>query len=496
MFNSIRCTFAIAIIALMASAAFADVTVKVRQTMGGQSSENTTYIKGKRERTEQDFGGFKMINIKQCDLKRTLQLNPMTKMYIINSWAEDEAMTTTSTSTTRNSGGTTTTVVRKGGVVTVISSMRDTGERKQMFGFTARHIIVTVQMESSADSCSGEKKMKMETDGWYIDAEFAFDCGDNSQYRMPSSNPREPQTGCRDRYVTKSTGAAKTGYALYEKMTMFDESGKPSFSTVKEVLNLSYATLDQSLFEAPADYRVANNMQEMFTISGGMYDGNNRKPEPQEEKPSNENPTPTSPENNEKAAANVGEIKSAIQAGDKQEGVIRIGLSGVKTGAIGDGMNAQTLAGAIQTSFGEYFKGTGVEIVLIEAKLPAAIEQEARDSNCDFVLFAQISHKRGGGGFGALRNIGGVLGGSVPYGGGVAGTMATETARVTIWTAADAAASVKAKDELTLDINLKKTDGSAALTRQFKTKAKSEGEDIISLIVEQATQTMVDFVKK
>ena len=332
--------------------AFADATLKVRQTVGGQTMENTTYIKGKRERTEQDFGGMKMINIKQCDLKRTIQLNP----------------------------------------------------------------------------------------------------------------------------------------------TTFADSGNPPFSSTKEVLNLSYATLEASLFEAPADYRVAKSMQEMFT-GGTMFGGFNMANLPSGNNTSNVDPSDKPTDAGEKTT-NLGDLRTSSQAGDKQSGVIRVGLSGIKTGSVGDGMNAQALAGAIQTSLGEYFKGTGVEIVLLEAKLSSAIEQEAKNSNFDFVLFAQVSHKRGGGGFGGLRSIGNVLGGAVPYGGSVAGQVAAETARVTIWTAADAAASIKAKDELTLDVNLKKTDGSAALTRQFKSKAKSEGEDIISPIVEQATQAIVDFVSK
>lgn len=493
----LRILASIAIMTVAAVSVFADATLKVRQTVGGQTMENTTYVKGKRERTEQDLGGMKMVNIKQCDLKRTVQLNPVTKMYIINSWAQDESLPTTVTSaatTNSRNGGSTTTVVRKGGTVTVIISVKDTGERKQMFGFTARHIIQTIQMDSSADSCDGEKKMKMETDGWYIDAEFAFDCGDNTEFQMPTNNPRE-RGGCRDKYVIRNSGAARTGFAVYEKMTMFDESGKPSFSSTKEVLNLSYATLDPALFEVPGDYREAKTMQEMFT-GGSVFGGLGKGNVPPGNNPSNDEPSNAPADVSEKATATVGELKTASQAGDKQDGVVRVGLSGIKTGSMGDGMNAQALAGAIQTSLGEYFKGTGVEIVLLEAKLPTAIEQEAKDSECDFVLFAQISHKRGGGGFGGLRSIGNVLGGAIPYGGGVAGQVASETARVTIWTAADAAASIKAKDELTLDVNLKKTDGSAALTRQFKSKAKSEGEDIISPIVEQATQTMVDFVKK
>jgi hypothetical protein len=44
-------------------------------------------------------------------------------------------------------------------------------------------------------------------------------------------------------------------------------------------------------------------------------------------------------------------------------------------------------------------------------------------------------------------------------------------------------------------INLK-NGGAATLTRQFKSKAKSAGEDIISPVVEQAAQAIVETVGK
>ena len=44
--------------------------------MSGQTFENTTYIKGKRQRTEQNMGAMQMINLTQCDLKRGVQMNP------------------------------------------------------------------------------------------------------------------------------------------------------------------------------------------------------------------------------------------------------------------------------------------------------------------------------------------------------------------------------------------------------------------------------------
>ena len=65
----------------------------------------------------------------------------------------------------------------------------------------------------------------METDGWYIDFEQQFDCGDSASYS--SYNAKNKPT-CQDKYVMKTVGAAKRGYPVYEKMTMFDESGNES----------------------------------------------------------------------------------------------------------------------------------------------------------------------------------------------------------------------------------------------------------------------------
>jgi hypothetical protein len=75
------------------------------------------------------------------------------------------------------------------------------------------------------------------------------------------------------------------------------------------------------------------------------------------------------------------------------------------------------------------------------------------------------------------------------------GSTAGVVASTAVYTAANASANIKKKDELTLDIKLQ--NGSAvALTKQFKAKAKSEGEDIISPIVEQAATAIVETVGK
>ncbi len=57
--------------------------------------------------------------------------------------------------------------VKRGGIVTSTVTMKDTGERQQMFGYTARRILISTVTESSPEACS-QTKSRMDTDGWYI----------------------------------------------------------------------------------------------------------------------------------------------------------------------------------------------------------------------------------------------------------------------------------------------------------------------------------------
>src|SRR5688572_112035 len=112
----------------------ADTKVKLRQTSGGQTYENTSYIKGKRQRSETNNG--QMVMLQQCDLRRNIQIMPQAKVYLVQPYDEPAASNTANTSSPSYQPGTT----KKGGLVTSTVATRDTGERKQMFGYTARHI--------------------------------------------------------------------------------------------------------------------------------------------------------------------------------------------------------------------------------------------------------------------------------------------------------------------------------------------------------------------
>ena len=368
-------------------------------------------------------------------------------------------------------------MVRAGGTITMTVNYKDTGETKKMFGYMARHIITTMETVSSPDACSPYNS-KMEFDGWYIDAAFALDC---EMDRYKGGYKSYQKAGCQDKFQTKQTGNAKRGYPVYEKMTMFDESGREMMSTVTEVVELSQATLEQSLFEIPSDYREVSDASQMYSAM-----------------PENSNSSTTNSSSSNSATVsaikNQSNTNSSNDTSAKQAGVIRIGLANVKVGAVGDGITSADLAAAVQNTLGEYLKGTKIELVALEARLSSAVESEAKQKECDYILYANVSHKKGGGG-GFGKMFGSAVAQSIGRVGIGSGNVAGQVAAQSIMTAGAMSESVKSKDEITLEVKMNAPgNSSAVLTKQAKAKAKSDGEDIITPVVEQVAQAVFDSV--
>jgi hypothetical protein len=84
----------------------------------------------------------------------------------------------------------------------------------------------------------------------------------------------------------------------------------------------------------------------------------------------------------------------------------------------------------------------------------------------------------------------------IPMAGGMGGAIAGSVVSTAVTTAAGASANVKSKDEITLDIKVNSLSGGAAFAKQYKGKAKSEGQDIISPMIEEAAQAILDAVAK
>jgi hypothetical protein len=246
------------------AAVSADIKVRQKMTMGGQTFETTKLIKGSRQRTEQkiqmqdaaaaDFMP-QIATIMQCDLRRTIQLNDRKKIYLVEPFAE--VTTTQTTAPAAKPSGTT----KSGGTLTITYTATDTGERQTLFGLQARHLKITQEMESSADSCNGANKSRMEFDGWYVDFSAELSCPIDIPQVAPSTKP-----DCIDRIVSKRTGTANPGFLLNGTMKMYGADGKEQMTQTIETLELSRSPLAASLFDVPQDYRQVNSSQELYAM--------------------------------------------------------------------------------------------------------------------------------------------------------------------------------------------------------------------------------------
>jgi hypothetical protein len=192
----------------------------------------------------------------------------------------------------------------------------------------------------------------------------------------------------------------------------------------------------------------------------------------------------------------LGLLNSQAQTVENGAKKIRVGLAAVKTTSVGEGLDAQQFSVGIQSLISEYLKSPKIEIVALEARLPTAIETEIKEKSLDYVVFVTASHKKGGG-FGKMFSaVAPALGQIAPMagmGGSVAGAVAGQVASTAIMTAATMSQNVKAKDAVELNVTMQKPlDKSNVLTKQFKAKAKANGEDIITPLIEQTAQAIMD----
>lgn len=357
-----------------------DLKITYRTTTMGQSMQNTTMLKGSRERSEMKMGqGFDIINITQCDLKRVIQVSDSTKKYVITPMDNGDA----APATTATSGQMTSTPSQRGGVITYTTNAVDTGERKEMFGFQARHVKTSFLIESSADACT-PMKQKMETDGWYIDFSYGLRC---EMGGAAMRNPMASGGGCRDSVRFNRQGAARTGYPLQETTTSYGPDGQVAFTSTKEVIELSRAPLDAALFDVPAGYTETSNYQELY----GMPSMAAMSQMAQRENTD----TPS--------------MSSVMQPSAKAPGAIRIGVVQVNNRterAVSQDSLRSRLVGQIQAS--------GLEAVPLNAIGPTEAEAEAKAKQCDFILYTDVTMlktsaaKKLGGMFGRVAGVGGI----------------------------------------------------------------------------------------
>ncbi len=358
------------------AAAPSDLKIRYKTMMSGNPSESVTMIKGARDRSEMRMGyGMDTVNITQCDLKRIIQLSEKTKKYVITPMVgtESNAATTTTSATPTSREP-----VQRGGVVTYITTATDTGERKEMFGFTARHLKTTLTMKSSPDACNPVNQ-RIETDGWYIDFAVSFNC-DLGRTQMMANRPTMPG-GCQDRVVTRQEGTVKLGYPLVENVTMYGPDGNVMFTSLKEVLELSREPLDAALFDIPQGYVEAASSQELHGA------------------PSMDSIMAQANEAQKDAQNDAAGTSSAVEA--KQPGRLRVGVV-TFTNKSDRSISLDALRGRLIGGI----EAAGIDAVPLDALSQMEAESEARAKQCDFILYTDVSTLK----LSAAKKLGGFLG--------------------------------------------------------------------------------------
>lgn len=362
-----------------ASFAFAqNYKIKQVMTMNGQKIETTVYVKNSRQRTES--GGFMgmggdVADIQQCDLKRNVKISDAKKLYYIEPFVSDsnEAATSNSASTNQKPSKTV-----KGGTVTMTYNITDTGERRQMFGLTARHLKTTMTMQASADACT-DADMKMETDGWSVDL---------PQFSCPVQAPKNPMMGmggagggCQDKMIVKQTGSGKLGFPLQETRTMKtgDDEDTPTVSQTIETVEFSKATLEDKLFDIPAGYAQAKSSQELYgkpNMSQIMQNSSRN-------------------DSDDSDAPKTTSVKSQMSLDKKKAGTIRVGVY-APTNKNGDAISTTNM----QMYLVGKLTGGNVEAVGVSS------EADARAAGCDYVLSSDFSRLK----VSTASKVGGFLG--------------------------------------------------------------------------------------
>lgn len=334
---------------------------KLKQTTGmmGMKTESTVYVKGMRKRTESAaMMGMPAppVTIEQCDLQRTVKLNDKKKLYFIEPFAKDaEEVIDEDVKPTnvKNKPVPTQIVPPKGGIINMWYNITDTGERKKMYGFTARHVWTSQKMKPSPDACGMKDSIIIKTDGWYIDLP-QFNCP--VQYKptksmMPPNERQKPD--CQDKFVTHRSGKGKLGFPLTETRTIIMGNSGPqtsNFETNLETIELSTEKLDSMLFEIPPGYTETKNesdLQDKFDMSDMMKQIQTTNPNFPSDKP--------------------------IQPNQKPAGTIRIGVFEPQS-------EDQLQGSEMQQYLANILKGGNVDAIAV------ANEEEAKKYNCDYSL--------------------------------------------------------------------------------------------------------------
>jgi hypothetical protein len=226
---------------------FSDLKIKTRRSGDSSTFVETLYLKGARQRQEYVYEkpfNMRPASINRCDDRKRIDLNPDTKLYAelpIVDWSErrKDARPIPPSEMT-------------GADVTMTTDSIDTGERRPLGSYMARHVRITIKVEAGPGAAMSSSVE--EHDGWYIDLP-GLGCqnsGKDIGFLSASFAATRPR---HDQVHFKRLGTAPAGFPIEETIKRTGQ-GNNTISKV-ELLEFSESPLDDALFNVPAGYAPA-----------------------------------------------------------------------------------------------------------------------------------------------------------------------------------------------------------------------------------------------
>jgi len=252
----------------------------VRHTFEGISSDQTMYLHGDRRRTEYRnwTGGAKrwdgstdvhygprLASITRCDLGQAFDLNLDAGEYV----AYPHPPKPLSKEETEARGLKVPEFAASGKpTLRMETTTVDTGERKEFFGHTARHIITTRKQTPLEGSKSDAQQTV--TDGWYIDLDTSISCDrqrlEGKRVHAHSFLAAGNMPVEKIEFIDK--GEPEGGFAIEWKITSL-EANTPGNGVKKvhtstnemRMTQLEEGPLDPALFAIPAGFRQVEHIE-------------------------------------------------------------------------------------------------------------------------------------------------------------------------------------------------------------------------------------------
>ncbi len=252
-----------------------DITLKTRTTSTFHSPAATpirirtdaVYISGKRERRDFSWdgvagaSGMDSSTIRDCTLHRWIILAHQPRTYTVHPFPDLEAERATAERIAKakadiKAGRIKPVPIPPDAPVTTIETI-DTGERREIAGFTLRHLRQTERTSGSSHSLA-HRTRAVTRDGWYVNLPDVSGCGEPSSATGQGQGYAmlRPALDVPARVDFKGNVPPHLGTPVETIITT--EYGDGTMTVEKtELVEFSRAPVDATLFEIPADYRDA-----------------------------------------------------------------------------------------------------------------------------------------------------------------------------------------------------------------------------------------------